>query len=390
MSAPAERERLHGAAAEIAAAVAARAVPARGGGATWLREGAGPPAPLGPHLYDGTAGVALFLAAFDHVRGTAEHRALVLGALAPLAATVRALGADPERASALRLPVGGMVGIGSWVYAFARAGAWTGEAALLDAADGAARLLTPARLTAAGALDVVDGCAGAVLALLALHRVRPSAAAGEPSALDRASLAAAPLLRARPAAGGFAHGTSGAACALLRLHALTGAPALRDAAHAALDAERRLFDPRLGNWTDPRTGRPLEQSAWCHGAPGIALARAGGLASEPGLAGELRRCLSLTLALPPAPLDHLCCGAAGRAEILLHAADALADPALRAAGTSLALSIVPAAGPGAYRLRPPGEPATFDPGLLRGVSGIGYALLRAAHPGALPSPLLLE
>lgn len=388
----------------IGRTLAEGAVAVRGGSVTWLREEGGGARPLPPHLYGGTAGIALFLAALGHLDREGDARSLAVRALAPLAARLRALAADPGAAAALRLGVGGLTGLGSFVYALARAGAWTGEASLLEGARAGAALLTPERIAADRALDVVDGCAGAVLALLALDRLDPASQGGGPAPLERARLCGLHLLRTRtpgrggtrawpgegtPPLGGFAHGASGIALALLALHHRTGDRALRDAALEGLAYEEGLFDPELGNWTDLRTGRPLEQSAWCHGAPGIALARAAAVELEPAgpFRPALERTLALARALPEAPLDHLCCGNAGRADVLLHAGRAAGDAEAVEAGLRLASAIVPA--DGEYRLRPPPAPRELDPSLFRGISGIGYTLLRAANPGALPSLLLL-
>ncbi|HLL84676.1 MAG TPA: lanthionine synthetase LanC family protein, partial [Longimicrobium sp.] len=245
---------------------------------------------------------------------------------------------------------------------------------------------------------------GAILALLALERVAPAAGAVEVAAacahhLLRRSVSHQGRPRAWPGPGhpplsGFAHGASGIACALLRLYARTGDEALRRAALEGLEYERGLFDAGAENWLDPRFGHLLEQSAWCHGAPGMVLARLEGVragAADAAVLGDLALTLKLTRALPLISLDHLCCGNLGRAEILLCAHRLLGDGELLADARALAARVVRrAAEGGGFALHPPGAEAAFSPGLFRGVAGIGYALLRLAHPETLPSPLLLE
>lgn len=393
--------RLAARAAEIAARIRAAAVEARGGSVVWLRSApaaSGPPAVLPPHLYDGTCGVTLFLAAHHHVLGSHAHAETVARALAPLVARIRELASDPARSAGVALPVGGMVGVGSFVYTLARIGVWSGRSELVEGARAAASLLTPARLAADRALDVVGGAAGAVLALLALDAADPSPGPGGETPLEIALRCGETLLERRvsvdggprawpgaetPPLGGFAHGASGIAYALMRLHARARAAGLRDGALEGLAYERSLFDPGLGNWIDPRSGAPLEQRAWCHGAPGIALARLGVLDVEPdgAVRADLEATLALTRALPSPEPPHLCCGAAGQAEVLLHAGLVLGDASLVAEARAAAAPLL--------EDRVPDGESGFDPSLFRGAAGVGYTLLRLSRPDALPSPLLL-
>ncbi|HYR09637.1 MAG TPA: lanthionine synthetase LanC family protein, partial [Longimicrobium sp.] len=165
-----------------------------GGGITWRtppgaeREQA--PANVGPHLYDGVLGIALFLAALDHVRSRDDHRELVTRAIAPLRRTLRELVRDPDRAQRLRFQVGGFVGLGAFVYSFVRIGGWLGEPALVGEAHDLTRLLTSDCVRGDKHLDVVDGSAGAVLALLALDGVAPEAGAAGATPLELAATCA--------------------------------------------------------------------------------------------------------------------------------------------------------------------------------------------------------
>lgn len=410
LAAPREPALAPGALVEEAAAIAgvlrAHARPVRGGGVAWLaapREGA-PPAVLGPHLYDGTVGIALFLAAVDRVRGGDEWRELALLAVAPLRRLLGELVRDPERARGTRLGIGGVAGLGSFIYGMARVAEWTGDDALPGELSAATVLFTPARVEADEQLDVVAGAAGAILALLALERVAPGAAPAEIAAACADHLLARRVShqgrpRAWPAAGssplsGFAHGASGIGCALLRLYARTGDAALRDAALEGFEYERSLFDAGAENWLDPRFGRLLEQSAWCHGAPGMVLARLEAVragAADAAVLDDLALTLRLAGALPAISLDHLCCGMLGRAEILLCADRVLGGGELLAAAHEIAAAVLHRAREnGGFSLHPPGEPEVFSPGLFRGLSGIGYALLRLSAPASIPSPLLMD
>jgi lantibiotic modifying enzyme len=78
----------------------------------------------------------------------------------------------------------------------------------------------------------------------------------------------------------------------------------------------------------------------------------------------------------------------GRAELFLHAARPLHRPALaeraRALGGQTADRAARRGTYGAGTLD-----SAFTPGLLQGIAGIGFQLLRLHHPARIPSVLLL-
>ena len=369
---------------------------------TWLagggeapRNGVAPVA-LGPHLYDGTSGIALFLAAYHHVTGEAEARDLALRVIAPLRARMSQLAAAPERARELRLAIGGLIGLGSFLYMFVRLAEWLREPELLQSACDVMVLITPERIAEDDRLDVMAGCAGTLLALLAVDREasRVLSQGLDPLALARAC--GRHLVARRAVISGFAHGAAGIACALIRLYQRTGEEEFREAALEGFAYERGLYDPAARNWLDPRFGRLLEQSAWCHGAPGMALGRlasAGLPEIGPQFEEDLEEALSITCSLPDSPIDSVCCGNLGRAEILWTAGRALDRPSLAEAAGALAERVL-ARGNFVFEI-PEDETAgpeapRFQPSFFLGLAGAGYSLLRLAHPDRLPCVLMLE
>jgi lantibiotic modifying enzyme len=185
----------------------------------------------------------------------------------------------------------------------------------------------------------------------------------------------------------------------------------RAAAEDALAYESALFDPSENNWPDLRGDRtrtdpsaPAFMVAWCHGAAGIGLARIGILEGQSAGrqggrgAGEQRRDIDAALTATQRALedsawaaDHLCCGNAGRIEFLLSAGLALHRPDLVARAKAYARQLIANAarlgGFGYTSFTPRG---TIAPGLFEGAAGIGYTLLRLAHPDRLPNVLLWE
>ena len=387
----------------IAAGLRDEARRLRGGDVAWLLT---PSAPMDPHLYSGSTGIAWFLAALDHMRGTDDNRELITGATMPLRRRIRELAADPARASCIRMPIGGLVGIGAWIYGLVRIGRWIGDDALVTDAHTATALLTLDRVANDEQFDVTRGAAGTVMALVALHDAGGAPYPDRP--LELAMACANHLLRTRaPHEGsarawwvggqaprnGFAHGASGIATALLRLHARTGNDTLREAALEAFEYERELWDPSVANWWDPHYNQHLQLQSWCFGAPGTLLARLEAVAGDDWVAGgeDMETALTLTRAYPDEPVDHLCCGNFGRAEVLATASARLDRPHLLESARQIALRALARAPRDIdFGFTPPGTAPLLRLSLFRGLAGIGYALAHLAQPGRLPTPLAME
>ena len=396
---------------ELAAEIRRRRVFAKDGSTTWLGPWNPPPeqpvklSPIGPHLYSGVTGIALFLAALDHIDSTSEHRDLCLDALGPLRQRLADLIADPERARTAKMGIGGMVGLGGFAYSLWRVGGWLGEPALLTEAHALLALFSPERIEADRSSDVISGAAGAILVLLALTLpdgdTEPCISRAESCARQLASRlhesagrpAGWTTLPGFPPLSGFGHGAGGIAHALLRLYGRTGLSEFHELALKALMFERALYSPEHRNWRDVRKPGDQFMTSWCHGAPGIAMGRIGTLDifDTPEIRADVQNALATTRDQGLAPLDHVCCGNMGRAEILLYASRRLGDESLFEEAMKVATAVVRRGkSQGGYRwVLEPGS-AAFDPSFFTGASGVGYTLLRLTSPDSLPSVLSLE
>ena len=368
-------------------------------------------------LYGESPGLALFWAAM--ARSFPEERARYAErSLAKLRATRHRISewlVEPTRMDAAGTRLG-VCGLGGALYALTCAGVLLREEDLLREACAASVLFTPERISRDRRFDFVDGCAGAILALLALDRSLELQGRAHEGLLEAAIRCARHLLGAQSGAPGeprgwevdggrlfcgFAHGAAGILHALLGVYERTGDPACLQAARDAMAFEDGLYRPGIGNWVpysiSGEEGWPTV--AWCWGAPGIALGRIASLEvfDHPEVREDIRRGLETTLAQPQTLEDHVCCGNLGRAQILAYSARALAgtsvmpDPgALLTAADRLVHGVLRRAkGRGGFRLSAsPDEP--FQPFFFKGAAGIGYAFLDLAEPGRLPLPLLLE
>jgi lantibiotic modifying enzyme len=187
---------------------------------------------------------------------------------------------------------------------------------------------------------------------------------------------------------GFSHGAAGIAFALHQLADRTGDVRYRKAAREAEQYENALFSEENENWPDllaEGTRSPKFRNAWCHGAPGIVLGRLHRVEAE-GLDHFIDAGVRTVENEPLGPLDHLCCGNVGRAEVLLEAGNRLGRPELVLKAQKLTAGTVTRAWhTGDYRLGIPDglELASFHQGL----AGIGYHLLRLATPDLIPCVL---
>jgi lantibiotic modifying enzyme len=193
---------------------------------------------------------------------------------------------------------------------------------------------------------------------------------------------------------GFSHGAAGIAYALLRLYKASEETAFLEAAEEAIAYERSVFIPEQENWPDFRQSfpkdKPVCMCSWCHGAPGIGLARVATLdiLDTPEIRQDIEAAITTTLNYGLSDIDHLCCGNMGRVEFLFTAGRKLNRPELVEAAMKLASSVVARAEEkGHYGY---GTILDFHPGFFQGASGIGYQLLRLAYPDQLPSVLLWE
>jgi lantibiotic modifying enzyme len=156
-----------------------------------------------------------------------------------------------------------------------------------------------------------------------------------------------------------------------------------------------VFDPAHGNWPDfrhARSGPPAFMETWCHGAPGIGLARAAGLSilDTPETRRGIEAAIAVVRRLGAIGKDGLCCGTAGRIELLMTAARAQGNPELVELATHQLSAVVERARGRGYRFTGQGAQEVFDPSLFQGLSGIGYQILRVIEPDIIPSVLAWE
>lgn len=358
---------------------------------------------LPPHLFHGSSGIALFLAACAGVTRCPESREVALGAIYPLRHKLLQLANGGSKIQKLG---GGFIGTGSFIYALSQVALLLDDAELaLDSIHIAEQLLTPEAIAEQSIGELIQGVSGLLLAGIAVDAMANRFRLPYET-LTSARACGSFLLRLASNDGfdsqrtGFGHGLSGMAYALIRLHELDPSGQWLQLAHRALAAERALFDAESSSWLHPQTGRPVEQNAWCHGATGMLLTRSAiinrGLdpadkADRADFQTEFDICLQKTIELEAPSRDHLCCGKLGLALTLQQVGHELGRPSLSRRALELGFEVAERC---PDRLVSQGVEDDIDQGwpdlsLMNGLAGIGYGLLRLAHP-QLSNVLILE
>jgi type 2 lantibiotic biosynthesis protein LanM len=352
-------------------------------------------------LYDGTSGIALFLAYLGAISGEGKYTELAQSTLE----TVRQqLWLEHYTKPGSMSTIGAFTGLGSYIYLFSHlAVLWQDERYLHEAEEALA--LIEVRLEQDQKLDMIAGSAGCLSSLLSFYAVAPS------ERVMKVALRCGDHLRAQakevngglgwlmapeyPALAGFSHGVAGVVYSLARLAAASGERRFLATIQGGLSYERFLYSKEEKNW--PYLAKDAEgkiigrmQTTWCHGAPGIGLGRLGmmGLIEDTEMYQEIDAALETTVRQGFGHNQCLCHGDLGNLESLLVASQKLK----RADYQSIYKRVSGSVFDGIQRCGwVTGVPQGVEtPGLMVGLAGIGYQLLRLAEPERVPSVLLLE
>lgn len=363
--------------------------------------------PTGPDLYGGLSGLTFFLSYLGVLTGEQRYTILARIALDTTRGQIARCKEHPELVG-----IGVFNGIGSFIYLLSHLGTLWNDPALYQEAEELVQLL-PSAIAQDQLFDVIGGAAGCIAALLSLYAVAPSQAilAAALQCGDHLIASAKPLARgigwscelAPTPLAGFAHGNAGIAFCLLQLFAVSGEERFRQTALEAIAYERSLFSSEKRNWPDLRpspvslaegersaTHKELPYMvAWCHGAPGIGLARLGSLSvlDDAEVHAEIDAALYTTMRRGFGRNHSLCHGDMGNLDILLTATQLLANECYKEELQRMAPMLLDSIEKQSCISGVPQGVET--PGLMVGLAGIGYALLRLAEPEYVPSVLLL-
>ncbi|MDB9373348.1 type 2 lanthipeptide synthetase LanM family protein [Nodularia sphaerocarpa] len=357
----------------------------------------------GVDLYTGLPGIALFLAYLGAV--THQERYTVLAQ-----AAMKTLRHEVKQVKSAISSIGAFTGWGGLIYTLTHLGVLWEQPELIAEAEETAALF-PSLIEFDQQFDVIGGAAGCIVSLINLHHHAPSLLTLQTAIQCGDWL----LAHAQPMEGGlawvangfsksplsgFSHGAAGIAWTLFKLARFTGEERFETAARQAIEFERTLFCQEEGNWFDRREAEIPEQgtekvspnliTAWCNGAPGIGLARLHCLSylDDSQIRAEINTALKTTLAHGFGGNHSLCHGDLGNLEFLLQASLILDQPQWKTEVDRLGSVILDSIDQQGWLC---GVPLGVEtPGLMTGLAGIGYELLRLAAPEFVPSVLVME
>jgi type 2 lantibiotic biosynthesis protein LanM len=395
--------------AEIMQSIVANAIHADDGSVAWiapvLTAAGWSVQPLHQDLYNGISGLTLLIGAY--LREAAAGRADAVNELERLfAAALHTLHLDEAKRERMDeeglkvrpIPPGAYLGLGSQIWTYVVLANWE-----LDGGDGFERARKLAgQIPAAAAVDdvhdLLSGSAGAIVPLLALASktgdksyVHMASQLGDllhERAKHRNGLAYWPLPDSPEGMGGFAHGVTGIGWALAHLARVTGSARHEQLAQEAFAFEDALFDEQERNWRDLRMLEGVKTTAaWCHGAVGIGLAHLNldSALSQASTRKFVRLASAATWRLGMGWNHCACHGDLGAWELLDQAIAAGEAPKELSASSLLdvILTSLEQHGPSCGMGR-----NAFTPGLLPGLGGVAYQLLRAHPEHDLPSILI--
>ena len=357
---------------------------------------------VGPNLYSGASGIALFLAHLFRCAPDPAFRKTAQGALRYATSHLE------------RLRSAGNFGFYSGLTGLAYLLAEMAETFASEqlAQEGLAILREPAERSTLRHWDIIAGSAGVIPVLLKLHLVYGNQVLLD-SALSHGDMLLEAAVRSQEGWSwsseynqqnnnltGFSHGTAGIAWSLLELHSKTGDQRFLTAAQEAFRYERHWYAPEWENWPDFRnvseSGKPSYVAGWCHGAPGIGLSRirAFQLLGDQDCRTEAEIAVRTTTRTLNSALSgqnnySLCHGHFGNAELLLWACDVLGDEdslnTIHQIASDAVQKYSVEKNPWPCGVMNAGE----TPDLMLGLAGIGHFYLRLHDRQKIPSVLLV-
>lgn len=243
--------------------------------------------PAGMYLYDGISGIALLLG--EYLKYFQDEKAKNIFELAVKRMCVYTRELETGQVKSCNIRTGVFDGESSVVYTFLLLYEITGEKKYLDHAEkhfAAIKKYLPQDEN----YDLLSGNAGAAIAALKLYQIKKECAEPAEEYLTVAVEIEKNLWKhrqimengcgwklscvERPLAG-MAHGNSGFLMVYAALYQITGNREYLKKINALCDYENSLYSEEKENWLDLRSPEDEKKvmNAWCHGAPGILLAR---------------------------------------------------------------------------------------------------------------------
>lgn len=338
-----------------------------------------------PTLYDGAPGIGLFFAYLYRYTRDARFREIALNSHKIIKNSLCSSRTNTS------FSCGAFNGYSGLIYADLHLTSALGEPTAIQREDAFKKLKL--LIESDENFDLVSGAAGALLIALKYYQKsnNPEALAAAEAAADRLAAAAEKqqvgvawhtLKPEEKRIGGLSHGVSGIAWALSLWAAHTKEKKWKNLAQQAFAYEQSFYDKKTGLWIDARSGQPI--CLWCYGANGIGVAALNMTNTINREAREHILDVTKEATWKNGLMENhcLCHGNLGNSELYLLTEE------YDKARIILANVLADYEAKHRWSCGLPGGDTT--PGLMCGLAGIGYGLLRHAYPKEVPSILNLE
>lgn len=356
-------------------------------------------------LYDGLAGTTLFLAYLGYITNQSVYTDLAKQALENIRQQIgRAKNRDLKN-------VGGFGGLGGIIYLLNHLSRLWNDPKLITEALEIVPLL-PSLIEKDIRFDLIYGSSGCIISLLNLHKfitksedlqqIKNIAIQCGNHLISK--IETTPQGKAwvttpekKPPLG-MSHGVAGIAWSLLELSDFTKDSSFASTAKEALSYERSFFSPQMGNWPDinrddtddANNSNEKFRITWCHGATGVGIARLLSikhLSNDKFIEQELSTAIKTVIKGGFGNNHSLCHGDLGNLDFLLQVTENQHGYKIKSQVQNIASIIFNNINKQGWLC---GTPLSVEsPGLMVGIAGIGYQLLRLASPDIVPSVLCL-
>lgn len=356
-------------------------------------------------LYDGLAGTTLFLAYLGYVTNQSVYTDLAKKALENIKQQIK------QSKNRDLKNVGGFGGLGGFIYLLTHLSRLWNDPSLLAQALEIVPLL-PSLIEKDTRFDLIYGSAGCIVSLINLHKfvtssedlqqIKNIAVQCGNHLISKAELtlqgkAWVTTPEKKPPLG-MSHGVAGIAWSLLELSDFTKDSSFASTAKEALSYERSFFSPQMGNWPDinrddtddANNSNEKFRITWCHGATGVGIARLLSikhLSNDKLIEQELSTAIKTVIKGGFGNNHSLCHGDLGNLDFLLQVTENQHGYKIKSQVQNIASIIFNNISKQGWLC---GTPLSVEsPGLMVGIAGIGYQLLRLVLPDLVPSVLCL-
>jgi len=351
-------------------------------------------------LYDGVSGIILSLAYGGIIFTDPQYTSTAQLGLESLRQTIKTYGIEAFST------VGAFTGIGGIIYTLANLyKLWKDESIkqdLMFILNFLPHLIIKDRY-----FDIVSGSSGCLLALLTLRGIISDKILNPlmdqcvqhiiihyPVPSEFPLLDSLPINSTQPILG-FSHGIAGIALALSQYNHIKPSIRLNYWITEALTYERSCFSKEENNWPDFRKNDemhsiPRFMTAWCHGAPGIGIARLDmqHYWHDKLFNDEIEIAVNTTLKNGYHSYLNLCHGNLGNLELLFMLNEVKNTDLSKTQYLQQACNIIQSINKNGIKCGIASSEST--PGLMTGTAGVSYQLMRVAYPDRVPSVLLLK